>query len=111
MYKGNIVLWIWNEEMTESTHAFRKVELNFQPMKGMKINSETNHYTIHDIEWDLEEGSFDAKIILIEHRAGDSFIDVDYLAEEAALCGWKIVKTHNDLSSEFRGYCFPNLES
>lgn len=78
----------------------------------MKIVSKTNNFIIHDIEWDLEDGSFRGKIVQVEHQAGDSFIDIDFLVHEAERAGWEKAKgkfgeIQEEINEEFRDYCFP----
>lgn len=112
-FTGSLVLIIWNSELTEYIQLYRSnVRLDFQPAKGMKISSETNHFIIHDIEWDIEEGSFRIKLVQVEHRAGDTFIDMDYLIEEAERVGWQKAKgelgaIQKEPNEEFKDYCFP----
>ncbi|MFV8782493.1 hypothetical protein ACNKU7_08740 [Microbulbifer sp. SA54] len=115
-FSGVFVLHIWSEDRDKFITLYRGgVTLGFQPLVGMKIVSSTNNFTIHDIAWDIEENTFRAHIVQIEHDALDSFIDIEYLVKEAERIGWKRSKgvfgeIQEAENSEFNEYCFPLRE-
>ncbi|SHE67896.1 hypothetical protein SAMN04487965_0417 [Microbulbifer donghaiensis] len=112
-FSGVLVLHIWSVDRDRYITLYRgSVTLRFQPLKGMRIVSDTNYFTIHDIEWDIEENTFRAYIVQVEHNAFDSFIDMKFLIEEAERVGWKRAKgrlggIQDAEDTEFIDYCFP----
>jgi hypothetical protein len=111
-YNGSARLIIWNLDLTYYYRMYRDgLSLPFQPAKGMRLVSESNHYEIHDIEWDLEDGTFDFMVVEREYHLEGGPIDIAFLIEEAERVGWKKQGDSTDYDIDgfdrFCEFCFP----
>lgn len=90
-YQAHITLSILSEDGTRFASGNMEVTLPFPPYAGLEIETSDNsvcQVCLVSAVWIHHEQRFDCSAVQQEHRASDSWIDMEFLINEARLAGW-----------------------
>lgn len=97
-YQSNIQLTILSQDGKQCVTGHREITLPFPPYVGLEMVEQwTFQFTLESVIWSIDEQRFYCYIEEQERDVGDTFLDMEFLINDAKSCGFVGFKKIMDL--------------